>query len=226
MRKVLKKFYRGFTLIEMLIVLVILSLLMTGFMMVISTQLKKARDGRRKVDLELIKTVLYEYSFDNGCFPQNLPSCGQSLGSGENIYLKNFPCDPKNGMYFYQTEEVDCPGWFKVFAQLENTKDSGIDKVGCLNGCGPDCEYNYGVKSTNVLLGENCPIIVPTAAPSMTISPTVPPRIFACTPSGNCLEFIDPVLSRCPITFENDPTCLNLCKIKDNRCHDERGKKN
>lgn len=131
MSKGFKKFSRGFTLLEIIIVLAILSLLMTEFWVLISSQLKKARDGRRKADLEKIKIALYDYSFDSSCFPQNLPACGQNLGSGDNIYLRNFPCDPKTGSYGYQLEQSSCPRWFKILAHLENTKDSGIDKVGC-----------------------------------------------------------------------------------------------
>jgi len=99
MRKFIKRLPRGITLLETIIVLVILGLLITGFWFLISPQLKRARDGRRKADLEKIKTALYDYSSDSGCFPQSLPSCGQNLGSGNNIYLKNFPCDPKIGKY-------------------------------------------------------------------------------------------------------------------------------
>ena len=100
-------------------------------------QIKKARDGRRKADLEGIKTALYDYFFDTNCFPKSLPGCGEVFGVGNSAYLNSVPCDPLNKTsYAYQFEDSDCPHWFKVLTNLENERDSGIDKVGCRQGCG------------------------------------------------------------------------------------------
>lgn len=204
----LKRFSRGFSLLEILIVLAILGLLIIGSYLFIPFQLKKARDSRRKTDLERIKFVLYDYFLDSDCFPQNLPSCGQNLGSRDKIYLKDFPCDPKTGSYNYQVEQGSCPSWFKILTNLENTQDSGIDKVGCRYGCGANCKYNYGFSSTNILIYDGCI------------------TSYACSPSGNCIAFENPAISYCPQVFINDNSCENLCSVRKNRCHDERGKKN
>ncbi len=169
--------------------------------------MKKARDGKRKAELEKIKTALYDYFFDAGCFPGDLPECGEKLELGNMIYLPNFPCDPKRSGYGYQTEDDDCSQWFKVLANLENFQDSGIEKAGCQSGCGSDCEYNYGVSSSNIRINDGCVVY------------------YACTPSGECAEFEDPFISECPRIFENDPTCEEACDEKENRCHDQRGKR-
>ena len=208
MKKIIKKKILGLTLIELLVAMVILALLATCSFILFSTYLKRARDTKRKGNLERIKTALYDYYFDANCFPKSLPACGTNFGVGSEIYLNNFPCDYQGKPYVYQTDDSDCPQRFKVLTNLEDTKDKGIDKVGCRLGCGPNCAYNYGLSSTNIRVYEGCV------------------HLYACTPSGYCAEFIDPEASRCPVVFENDPTCNNNnCGPRKNRCHDERGKK-
>lgn len=201
------KVSKGVTLIEILVVFVIVSILVLASFLAAGAQLKKARDSKRKSDLEKIKTALYNYYLDTDCFPQEIPQCGQSLALNDMVYLSNFPCDWKNKSYVYQTANTECNKWFKLFTLLENTDDPSIVKVGCQYGCGPECKYNYGVSSTNVSLNEGCV------------------KYYACTPSGNCEVFEDPQKSRCPIIFINDPTCQNLCNLRKNRCHDESGKR-
>ena len=203
------KTVQGFTLVELLIVIFVLALLTTFSSLIIPTSLKKARDARRKADLEKIFVALNDYHSDKNCFPDTLPDCGQNLGPDNSPYLKNFPCSPKGESYAYQTDEERCHQWFKILTKLEYLADFGINKVGCQNGCGPECQYNYGLSSTNIRLNQGCVIY------------------YACLPDGSCAAFEDPEKSRCPRSFENDPTCggEGSCELKDNRCHDASGKK-
>lgn len=193
---------------EVLLVITIGGLIFYLANLFVSAYMLKARDSRRKLNLERIKTALYDYYFDSDCFPKTLPACGGNLGFTNGSYLGNFPCDPKSMSYGYQTEDKECSQWFKILTNLENLEDSGIDKVGCRNGCGPNCEYNYGLSSTNIKVNQGCV------------------KYYACTPSGYCQEFTDPEASQCPRVFENNSTCNNICDQRENRCHDERGKKN
>ena len=202
---------KGFTLIELLIFITILALMFLVSALFAPTYLKKARDARRKADLEKIKVALYDYYFDSDCFPTALPACNERFGASSTVYLNEFPCDPNGGSYGYQIEEAACSQWFKILTNLENTQDTDIDKVGCRHGCGPDCGYNYGLASTNIKVNKDCVIY------------------YACGPSGECGPFDDPACSLCPKVFENDPTCGGGCdcsgpKKKENCCHDERGK--
>lgn len=196
----------GVTIYELLVVMSLAALIFISSFIVVQNQLKKARDTKRKSHLEQIKVGLYDYFFDAGCFPASLPDCSEALQLGDTVYLSNFPCDPKGDNYGYQTDDSDCSQWFKVLANLENKDDSSIDKVGCRNGCGLDCDYNYGIASGNISLREGCVVY------------------YACSPSGNCISFDDPETSRCPRVFENNPTCDNVCEDRKNRCHDESGK--
>jgi len=202
-----KKTSRGFTLFELLLAIGLFSVLVIFISIIAPTQLKKARDADRKADLEKIKIALYDYFFDKDCFPQDLPHCQEDLKLENHIYLNNFPCDAKGISYAYQVEETGCGQWFKVLTNLENLQDSGIDKVGCRSGCGPECKYNYGLSSSNIRLNDGCI------------------AYYACSPSGYCVEYENPTLSRCPRIFENDSSCQGTCRQKENRCHDERGKR-
>jgi prepilin-type N-terminal cleavage/methylation domain-containing protein len=202
-----KKKNRGFTIFELLVTITVLAILIFFLAINIPLQVKKARDAKRKADLEKIKVVLYDYFFDQNCFPKNLPNCGQSLEVDHSMYLSNFPCDPLKKAYVYQTDEEECPQWFKILTNLENTQDANIDKVGCRNGCGPECQYNYGLSSSNIRLNEDCVVV------------------YACSPSGHCVEYEDADISQCPLVFENDSSCQDSCSERVNRCHDERGKK-
>lgn len=202
-----KKGFKGFTLIELMVAMAILVLIISAFF-VGFTQIQKAKDARRKADLEKIKTAVYDYYFDANCFPEKLPDCQEAFGVNGAAYLNEFPCDPQGVGYGYQVEESDCPQWFKILARLENERDLDIDKVHCRAGCGSDCDYNYGLASTNIQVYEGCVVF------------------FACAPGGECAEFEDPYISRCPRIFENDSTCGEVnCQARENKCHDSRGKK-
>jgi len=201
---------KGSTLFEILTAIVLLGLAAVFLILVVPSQLKKARDGKRKADLEKIKVTLYDYFFDQECFPENLPDCGEELRRGNTVYLASFPCDPNGGGYGYQTREGECSNWFKILAGLENTNDKNIDKVGCGFGCGAECEYNYGLSSSNIRVNEGCA------------------RYYACSPGGGgdgvCDEYDDPGASECPSVFENDPTCQNFCQDSAFRCKNASGK--
>ncbi len=198
---------KGFSLFEILIIISIASLLFIFSAVSVNGQLKKARDGKRKADLEKVKVALYDYFFDADCFPTNLPNCGESLTIRNTDYIKKIPCNSSGNSYEYQTENNDCPQWFKVLTNLENLNDSGITKTGCNFGCGLECDYSYAVSSSNIRANDGCI------------------TNYACDPSRECSEYEDPGISQCPAVFENDPTCNDACDDRDNRCHDSRGKR-
>lgn len=91
---------RGLTLVELLIVIMIIGVL-AGVVLSINfqQQLKKARDSKRKVDIEQIRSALEMYRSDAGSYPTTAiltsPICGGNLTYLTNTYLIK-PCDPKN----------------------------------------------------------------------------------------------------------------------------------
>ncbi|PJC43574.1 MAG: hypothetical protein CO039_03230, partial [Candidatus Pacebacteria bacterium CG_4_9_14_0_2_um_filter_34_50] len=95
---------RGFTLIEVLIVVAVLAILIIMALLLTPRQLEKARDGQRKSDLQKIKIAFEDYYNDNGCYPSAdvLHNCGGVSPSDHELspYLQNIPCDPKDQSYY------------------------------------------------------------------------------------------------------------------------------
>lgn len=62
----------GFTMIEILVVVAIIALLTTIGILSFSQVNKRARDGKRKADLEQVRSGLVLYRTDNGAYPTSL----------------------------------------------------------------------------------------------------------------------------------------------------------
>lgn len=218
---------RGFTLVEILVVIVVLAALAIFSTVALPIQLAKARDAVRKSNIDRIKNAIEEYYADKGCYPISIPTCNNSLVFGDKTYLSNLPCDPNTkNSYVYVSEINSCPSWFQVYGSLEYTNDDIIDKLGCRNGCGPKCQFNYGATSSNETLNRFCQETAPIPSAAPTPSPNQANLQYVCAPGGSCEIFANPSLSGCPDIYLDDPTCQNQCGISKNRCHDARGKTN
>lgn len=222
---------KGFTLVEILVVLTIIGGL-TFFSAVSGpVQLQKARDSVRKSQIDRVKKAIEEYYTDTNCYPQTIPTCTNSVVSEDMIYLDKIGCDPKTRLsYTYVSEISECPKWFQLYGNLEYIQDKIIDKIGCRNGCGPDCGFNYGMSSPNQNLDPYCKNIAaavpePGGTPGPTTIPETPLQ-YVCAPDGTCEVFANPGLSGCPDIYINDPLCQGACIKKINTCHDARGKTN
>jgi len=201
---------KGLGLIEILVALAILAILSGGSYVVVGKQLIRARDSRRKMDLESIRQVLEEKYDNEAVYLESLPGCKEVVEMGESDEFE-VPCDPKaKDGYLYEVDEEK--GSFKLYAKLEDTGDPVIEALKCGFGCGPDCEYNYGVSSSNVNL-DNC---MPE------------PVLYVCGPGagqeGFCEAHDDPERSKCPKTYPDDPSCNNECEDSENRCKNSSGK--
>lgn len=102
---------RGFSLIELLIVVALIGILTAIATASYSTMQKKARDNRRVSDMKAVQQGLEQYFADNG---SAYPSPCTGLGT---TYLPNgFPVDPKTKLDY----SVNCPGTsYCVCAKLE-----------------------------------------------------------------------------------------------------------
>ena len=160
---------KGFTLVEILIVMAILLIMIVILIGILNpiALVNKARDSRRKKDLNRIKVAFEEYYNDKGCYPNNIPDSflRDNLNKDENCgsnfifekWLKPWPCDPNGKHYEVLTGYDDnCPKWYKIRAVLENKKDSDINIVAIGQN-----DPNYGVSSGNITpggyLGDNNP---------------------------------------------------------------------
>lgn len=125
---------KGFTLIELLVAMTIIAVLSGLALVSFQGARKSARDGKRKADLEQIRSALEMcYSGDNE-YPDF--SFGGSLTCvGGNTYLDVVPNDPvSDRQYSYSHTTVN----YTLCAALEV---GGGSVSGC-GDCGdPDCNY-------------------------------------------------------------------------------------
>lgn len=95
---------RGFTLLELLLVLVVLSLLASLALPVVTGGLQRARESTLKTDLQALRKAIDDYYADRGTYPGELEELVR------NRYLRRVPVDPL-------TEKRD--SWLLVRAEDE-----------------------------------------------------------------------------------------------------------
>lgn len=162
-----QRLQRGFTLIEMIIVVAIIGLFAAGIVAVINPkqQILKANDTRRKSDLNLLQRGLEAYYHDYGRYPQAVsykiaPSGSiKDWGSTWSPYMNTIPKDAKSSQTYVYYVSADGQSYI-VYASLER---GASDPQSCNLGaacssmstrsisataCGGTC--NYGVASADI----------------------------------------------------------------------------
>lgn len=162
---------RGFTLIELLVVIAIIGILSTVAMTSLNGARKKARDARRKSDLEQIVLAIEQYYLEHGTYvipgTGGGPGCGcgwfnyqngsyyaKSIANGmeENGYFTDAPRDPllTSDNQTPQYMKYQCGSGFYVYAILE--APSATDLATYTNvpaTCRPGYGMNYAVGHSN-----------------------------------------------------------------------------
>jgi len=132
---------RGFTLIEIILVLALIGIIATTVISLIdpAAQFKKTRDTQRKTDLRQIQAGLELYRADQGAYPLTAvwPTCGSPLSVGSAMYMQKIPCDPKNGnpsqfIYTYVSDGIT----YTLISCIENTRDLQKDTTNAPNPSG------------------------------------------------------------------------------------------
>ncbi len=158
----------GYTLNELLVVIIILALLIAFGTYTFENAQKKGRDSRRKEDLKSIKSALVLYYTDHKAYPGFLPGrtyASNNMGSLGLMpeYTPTLPKDPKQTttpayctsqrfIYCYQPISQDT---FILWGQIENTNDREI--IGKPNSpCtlsplppAPSASFNYCITNPN-----------------------------------------------------------------------------
>lgn len=139
-----KNYRKGFTLIELMIVVGVIAFLAVLITVYLRTQVFKSYDARKKAEIKRIAVAVEEYEKDNNCYPlSSLLSCNP--GDGLKPYLGKIPCDPlTEASYMYEHEDSVCPRWYKIYAVLDNETDIDYQL-----GIGPNVAYSYVFESPN-----------------------------------------------------------------------------
>lgn len=99
---------RGFTLIEILVALTIITILTSTGFISINNALDRGRDSRRKQDLATIKQTAHLYFEENGYYPPNPATNANTAFTSDTgndwipnltpTYIKQLPADPKQAL--------------------------------------------------------------------------------------------------------------------------------
>lgn len=96
---------QGFTLVELLLVLVILATLAAIVLPKLTGKSEQARITAAKTQIASIETALDAFEVDNGFYPPSLDGLVSQPSNATNWhgpYLKNIPTDPWNNAYVYE----------------------------------------------------------------------------------------------------------------------------
>ena len=124
---------KGFTLVELLIMVGIIGILATLLMANFIGVRQRARDAQRKSDIRQIQSALELYRSDIGSYPAllystNCPTSSSLTGGNPvNTYMQKIPCDPSGSSYYnsgnyYYTSSGGTT--YTLGACLENTADT------------------------------------------------------------------------------------------------------
>jgi len=126
---------KGFTLIELLVAMTIASVLMGLALVSYQGARKSARDGRRKADLEQIRSALEMCRADTGSYPTGIYN---DITCGGQTYLSGTPKDPITQDSYYYSRADD--NNYTLCAYLEAGGVSGsCGSADC--GSGRTCNY-------------------------------------------------------------------------------------
>src|SRR6476620_953371 len=138
LRSVLRK-QGGFTLLELLIVIVIIGILTLLIIPNITSAPKKARDTKRKTDITTVRKGLEEYFVNNNVYPAAL----SDLTTGSAPIIKTLPTDPTNtGVYVYTYTPANTNSTYTLKACLENDQDNGAN-TNTDSSCGSATAKNF-----------------------------------------------------------------------------------
>ncbi len=157
------KIQRGFTLVELLVVISILGVLVSVTLVAFRSSQGRGRDAERKSDLKQISSALELYFSDYGKYPDD--SGGQIQGcsgnpctwgsgtftDGKTVYFKVVPKDPSDFSYFYRVPDAPGNQKFQLFARLENTQDPSLITTSYSCGSAP---CNFAITSPNTTPSE------------------------------------------------------------------------
>lgn len=169
--KIMLKFkQKGFTLLELLLVIALIAILSTFVIATGRESFKRGRDTQRKSDIKNVASALDIFYSDYGIYPASdgagaILACPYSAitssgtpcvwGTSEfsddqgTIYFNRLPTDPDESQSYYY-EPSATQDSFVIYTDLEIEGDADSAKLGCTGGT---CSgHDYFVKSSNQLI--------------------------------------------------------------------------
>lgn len=128
-----KKKNKGFTLVELIVVIAIIGILAGLTLTAFTGARKSARDGRRKADLEQVRSALEMCRADTGSYPAGTLVSGNNITCGATTYMR-IPNDPGTYRYYYTRMTASS---YRLCARLE----IGGGWTGCGYNCRGACNY-------------------------------------------------------------------------------------
>lgn len=137
---------KGFTLLELIIVIGIISIMVMLGSTVYSSVQKRSRDIKRKSDLYIIRSSLQLFKSDNSFYPSRINNENDDFNKN---YLKIMPSDPKSPIQSYTyTKQSGCNNTtvlctdYTISAKMEGTLYSCSLNINC--GAGIRCNFCLG----------------------------------------------------------------------------------
>lgn len=136
----------GFTLIELLVAMTVMAVLIAVGLVSYQGAKKAARDGKRKADLEQIRSALEIYRSDCKTYPLALGTqlkgvyTPPAACSTSDVYMEQVPVDPGSCSYSYSSSTNS----YVLCASQENL-GVGSSVTGCGSCGGAGCPCNYKV---------------------------------------------------------------------------------
>ena len=136
----------GFTLVEVLVVVTIISVLASIAAVSYSRFIKQSRDTRRKTDVEQIRAAIELYRNFKGAYPTPGMTFGSSsitdvVGGVTSTYLGKVPDDPMPTPYSYYYTSADPYQDYVLCAYIEGGETTSVNPA---PSCGVTCNYCMG----------------------------------------------------------------------------------
>lgn len=116
------KHAEGFTLVEVMVVVIIIALMGAIVAPTVFNQLRQAEEKRVEADLNAIESALKLYRLDNYAYPgdaeglEALISKPAAARAWRGPYLEELPMDPWNNVYQYRYPSTSGSGDFDIFS--------------------------------------------------------------------------------------------------------------
>lgn len=122
---------RGFTLLELLVVMFILVMLAGVVTVMVTKRVEEAKHAKAVADVESLSTAVEQYHLQNGAYPPTLEAlrtkpAGEDLPNWSGPYIKKpVPNDPWNQPYLYVTPGEHNTESFDLYSLGKDGKEGG-----------------------------------------------------------------------------------------------------